>query len=73
MKQDDVDDESTEDILEPLAGEGEAVSEEGEAELEEDEVEQVEDELENHPGDRNSCWNHEGGRRTWGSDEEGIT
>ena len=67
-EQDEVDGESTEEMVESVVLEGEADLEEDEAdlevdrvdsepevvELEEDDVELVDEELENHPGERSS-------------------
>ena len=79
-EQDEVDEESTEEMVEPVVLEGEADLEEDEAdleadradsepevvELEDDEVELVDAELENHSGDFNPWVNQAGESRTLG-------
>ena len=79
-EQDEVDEVSMEEMAESVVMEGEAGLEEVAAdleadgadsepdvvELEDDDVEQVDEELENHPGERSSCSNQEGGSSTLG-------
>ena len=72
-EQDEVDGESTEEMVESVVLEGEADLEEDEADLEADrvdsepEVVELEDEeLENHSGDLSSCSNQAGESRTLG-------
>ena len=72
-EQDEVDEESTEEMVEPVVLEGEAELEADRAdsepevvELEDDDVELVDAELENHSGDFNPWVNQAGESRTLG-------